>query len=195
MATSGTQLKSCREEEGRSVVADGPFHTITWAGASQYEHFGRTQGRGAPFRWRRGCARWSSLVTTSGTQLKSCREEEGRSVVADGPFHTITWAGASQYGAFGRTQGRGAPFRWRRGCARWSSLVATSGTQLKSCREEEGRSVVADGPFHTITWAGASQYGTFGRTQGRGAPFRWRRGCARWSSLVSDVRNAVEVVS
>ena len=31
MATSGTQLKSCREEEGRSVVADGLFHTITWA--------------------------------------------------------------------------------------------------------------------------------------------------------------------
>ena len=32
MTTSGTQLKSCREEEGRSAVADGPFHTITWAG-------------------------------------------------------------------------------------------------------------------------------------------------------------------
>ena len=47
----------------------------------------------------------------SGTQLKSCREEEELDVVADGPFHTITWAGASPYGAFGRTQGRGAPFR------------------------------------------------------------------------------------
>ena len=47
----------------------------------------------------------------SGTQLKSCREEEELDVVADGPFHTITWAGAGQYGAFGRTQGRGAPFR------------------------------------------------------------------------------------
>ena len=60
---------------------------------------------------RRGCAQWSSLVTTSGTQLKSRREEEELDVVTDGPFHTVTWAGASQYQAFGRTQGRGAPFR------------------------------------------------------------------------------------
>ena len=47
---SGAQLKSCREEEGRSVVADGPFRTITWASASQYHAFGRTHGRPAPFR-------------------------------------------------------------------------------------------------------------------------------------------------
>ena len=111
-------------------------------------------------------------MATSGTQFKSCREEEELGVVADGPFHTISWAGATQYGAFGRTQRRGARFRWRRGCARWSSLVATSGTQLKSCREEEGRTLAGDRPFHTISWAGASQYRPFGRTQGRPVPYR-----------------------
>ena len=47
---SGTQLKSCREEEELGVVADGPFHTISWAGAGKYSAFGRTQGRGARFR-------------------------------------------------------------------------------------------------------------------------------------------------
>ena len=29
MTASGTQLKSCREEEELGVVADGPFHPIT----------------------------------------------------------------------------------------------------------------------------------------------------------------------
>ena len=44
---------------------------------------------------------WSSLVTTSGTQLKSCCEKEELGAVADGPFHTITsWAGARQHHAF-----------------------------------------------------------------------------------------------
>ena len=174
---SGTQFKSRREEEERDVVAGGPFHTITWAGASQYRAFGRTQGRPVPYRCRRGCTRWSSLVTTSGTQLKSCREEEGRGVVADGPFHTTTWAGASQYHAFGRTQGRPVPYcRWRRGCARWSSLVATSPTQLQSSPEEEGRGVVAERLSRLITWVGAPRYHALWRTHGGRAPYRWRRG-------------------
>ena len=42
MGTSGTQLKSCREEEVLGVVADGPFRTIAWAIASQYHAFGRS---------------------------------------------------------------------------------------------------------------------------------------------------------
>ena len=41
-------------------------------------------------------------------------------IVADRLPHPITWVGARRYRAFGRTQGRLVPYRWRRGCVWWN---------------------------------------------------------------------------
>ena len=70
----------------------------------------------------------------------------------------------------------------RRGCAQWNSLVAALRPQLKSCAEEEGRTVAEDRPTHPIIWAGAQRKYDFGRILGLRAPFRWRRGCEWWNS-------------
>jgi len=101
--------------------------------------------------WRGACMWLNSCVRSSPTQLSSYREEEVRSAVEHGPFHPIGSVGAHRYRAFGHSHGRRVRYRWRHGRPRWSSLVMTSPTQLKSCREEEGRGAVADRSSHPTT--------------------------------------------
>ena len=172
MTTSGTQLTSCAEEEGCTFAGDWPTHPITWAGASQYHAFGRTDGRPAPFRWRRGCEFHHSQPRRHLNGARSPRMRP-KSYFLCAPAQIIGWVGRSS--ATVRPSSSAHDFNCGRNAATGEFHCAQPRRVTKmvldapECAQRRG--VVARSPTHSTTWVGAQREYAFWRTHGRPAPY------------------------